>query len=171
MNHKAIDAGATAFVQVEVPEAWKTAEDAPKASGIEGRPETVSLVENIMFPVGRMDGDCLPVSAFVGYEDGQFPLGAAAYREARRGRVGARVGRPTQCIQCNQCAYRVPARHHSSLRADRRGGWRRPRLRPSMFPSRARVGADMQYVLAVSPARLHGVRPVRHPAARPTRSL
>ena len=44
---------------------------------------------NVMEPVARMDGDSLPVSAFVGYEDGQFPLGAAAYREARRGRVGA----------------------------------------------------------------------------------
>ena len=89
MNHKAIDAGATAFVQVDVPEAWKTAEAAPKTSDIDGRPETVALVTNVMEPVARMDGDSLPVSAFVGYEDGQFPLGASAYREARRGRVGA----------------------------------------------------------------------------------
>ena len=57
MNHKAIDAGATAFVQVDVPEAWKTAEAAPKTSDIDGRPETVALVTNIMEPVARMDGD------------------------------------------------------------------------------------------------------------------
>ena len=112
MNHKAIDAGATAFVQVEVPEAWKTAEDAPKASGIEGRPETVSLVENIMFPVGRMDGDSLPVSAFVGYEDGQFPLGAAAF-EKRGVAVSVPEWTPDTCIQCNQCAFVCP---HATIR-------------------------------------------------------
>ncbi len=95
MNHKAIDAGATAFVQVEVPAAWATAEDAPKASGSRAVPRLVKLVENIMEPVGRMDGDRLPVSAFVGYVDGQFPLGAAAYEKRGVAVSRARRGTPT----------------------------------------------------------------------------
>ena len=32
-----------------------------------------------MEPVGRMNGDSLPVSAFVDYADGTFQQGAAAY--------------------------------------------------------------------------------------------
>ena len=34
-----------------------------------------------MEPVGRMDGDRLPVSAFVDHVDGQFEQGAAAYEK------------------------------------------------------------------------------------------
>ena len=149
MNHKAIDAGATAFVQVDVPEAWKTAEDAPKASGIEGRPETVSLVENIMFPVGRMDGDSLPVSAFVGYEDGQFPLGAAAF-EKRGVAVSVPEWTPDTCIQCNQCAFVCP---HATIRpfALTDEELAAAPAQTKHVPVKGKVGADMQYVLAVSP--------------------
>lgn len=34
-----------------------------------------------MFPVGRMDGDSLPVSAFMDHATGQFEHGAAAYEK------------------------------------------------------------------------------------------
>ncbi|MFR1639544.1 MAG: hypothetical protein ACLSVD_10475 [Eggerthellaceae bacterium] len=39
------------------------------------------MVREIMEPVGRMDGDRLPVSAFVDHADGQFEQGAAAYEK------------------------------------------------------------------------------------------
>ncbi len=39
------------------------------------------MVREIMEPVGRMDGDRLPVSAFVPHVDGQFEQGAAAYEK------------------------------------------------------------------------------------------
>ncbi len=39
------------------------------------------MVKNILGPVGKMDGDSLPVSAFVDHVDGQFELGAAAYEK------------------------------------------------------------------------------------------
>ncbi len=149
MNHKAIDAGATAFVAVEVPASWKDAEGSVKAASAEGRPETVSLVENIMFPVGRMDGDSLPVSAFMGYEDGQFPLGASAY-EKRGVAVQVPEWNADTCIQCNQCAFVCP---HATIRpfALTEAEMAAAPAQTKHIPVKGKVGTDMQYVLAVSP--------------------
>ena len=112
MNQRAIDAGATAFVKIDVPESWKEAVDEPVANELEGRPEVVRMVETIMEPVSRMDGDSLPVSAFVDHVDGQFELGAAAYEKR-----GVAVTVPTwakeTCIQCHQCSFVCP---HATIR-------------------------------------------------------
>ncbi len=112
MNHRAIDAGATAFVKIDVPESWKDATDEAVAETLEGRPEVVRMVETIMEPVSRMDGDSLPVSAFVDHVDGQFELGAAAYEKR-----GVAVTVPTwakeTCIQCHQCSFVCP---HATIR-------------------------------------------------------
>ena len=113
MNHKAIDIGATAFHKFEVPASWATAEDKPVAEHLEGDPATVKMVKEIMEPVGRMDGDSLPVSAFAeGHADGTFEQGAAAY-EKRGVAVNVPEWDPTKCIQCNQCAYVCP---HATIR-------------------------------------------------------
>ena len=112
MNHAAIDAGATAFEKVEVPASWATAEDTKSAKHYEGREKTVEMVKTILDPVGRMDGDSLPVSAFVNHADGTFELGASAYE--KRG-VSAFVPEwnSATCVQCNQCAYVCP---HATIR-------------------------------------------------------
>ena len=112
MNHNAIDAGATAFVKVDVPAYWAEAEDKAEASVITGREKTVQMVKTILNPVGKMDGDSLPVSAFVNHADGTFELGASAYE--KRG-VSAFVPEWTAetCAQCNQCAFVCP---HATIR-------------------------------------------------------
>ena len=112
MNHRAIDAGATAFVQVEVPASWAEAVDEGEAPALEGRAEVVKMVREIMEPVGRMDGDRLPVSAFVDHADGQFEQGAAAY-EKRGVAVSVPAWDAATCIQCNQCAFACP---HATIR-------------------------------------------------------
>ncbi|MCR5173298.1 MAG: pyruvate:ferredoxin (flavodoxin) oxidoreductase [Oscillospiraceae bacterium] len=112
MNHKAIELGATAYVKIDVPESWKTAEDAPKAEPAEGRPETVAMVTEILDPVDRMDGDSLPVSAFTKYVDGTFQLGASAY-EKRGVAITVPAWDAEKCIQCNQCAFVCP---HAAIR-------------------------------------------------------
>ena len=112
MNHNAIDAGATAFVKVDVPAYWAEAEDKAEAAVITGREKTVEMVKTILDPVDRMDGDSLPVSAFVNHADGTFELGASAYE--KRG-VSAFVPKwyPDRCVQCNNCAFTCP---HATLR-------------------------------------------------------
>ena len=79
MNHKAIDLGATAYKKFDVPADWANAVDETETVKREGPAALVEQVTTILDPVGRMDGDSLPVSAFVKHVDGQFELGAAAY--------------------------------------------------------------------------------------------
>ena len=112
MNHKAIDAGATAYKKFEVPADWADAQDVAEDVKLAGKPELVEQVKTILNPVGRMDGDSLPVSAFTKHVDGQFELGAAAY-EKRGVAVSVPTWDATKCIQCNNCAYVCP---HATIR-------------------------------------------------------
>ena len=111
-NHKAIDAGATAFHKFEVPADWATAEDKPHELSIEGRAAIVEQVKNLLEPINRMDGDSLPVSAFEKHVDGQWELGASQY-EKRGVAVMVPHWDETKCIQCNQCSYVCP---HATIR-------------------------------------------------------
>ncbi|OUQ22282.1 pyruvate:ferredoxin (flavodoxin) oxidoreductase [Flavonifractor sp. An135] len=112
MNHKAIEAGATAFKKFEVPASWATAEDNTAAPELAGRPATVKMVKELLVPINKMDGDSLPVSAFEDHVDGTFEQGASAYEKR-----GVAVMVPTwdsaKCIQCNQCSYVCP---HATIR-------------------------------------------------------
>ena len=112
MNHKAIDAGATAYKKFEVPASWATAEDVKKENGHTGPAKLVDMVNKILDPVDRMDGDSLPVSAFEAHVDGTFELGAAAY-EKRGVAVSVPAWDATKCIQCNQCSFVCP---HATIR-------------------------------------------------------
>ena len=112
MNYQAIDAGATAFTKVEIPASWANAVDAPVHSTLTGREKTVKMVKTILDPVDKMDGDSLPVSAFVDHVDGTFELGAAAY-EKRGIAVSVPKWDAEKCVQCNQCAFVCP---HATIR-------------------------------------------------------
>ena len=113
MNHKAIDVGATAFHKVEIPASWANAADEADNRDLQGRPEVVKMVKDVMEPIGRMDGDSLPVSAFAGeHVDGSFEHGAAAY-EKRGVAVTVPTWNAETCVQCNQCAYVCP---HATIR-------------------------------------------------------
>ena len=112
MNYKAIDLGATAYVKIDVPADWADAVDEAPAKELTGRPATVKMVRDILTPVDKMDGDSLPVSAFVDHADGSFELGASAY-EKRGVAVSVPEWDSAKCIQCNQCAYVCP---HATIR-------------------------------------------------------
>ena len=104
MNYKAIDAGVDAVHKVEVPADWATAVDDKKPVERTGRPATVKMVNELLDPIGKMDGDSLPVSAFKDIADGQFETGASAY-EKRGTAVMVPEWDPTSCVQCNSCAF------------------------------------------------------------------
>ena len=104
MNYKAIDAGVDAVHKVEVPADWATAVDDKKPVERTGRPATVKMVNELLDPIGKMDGDSLPVSAFKDIADGQFETGASAY-EKRGTAVMVPEWDPASCVQCNSCAF------------------------------------------------------------------
>ena len=112
MNEKAIDAGATAYVKIAVPAEWANATDDAAVVTENGPAKLVKMVDNIMKPVGKMDGDSLPVSAFMDHADGTFEQGAAAY-EKRGVAVMVPEWNGSTCAQCNKCAYVCP---HATIR-------------------------------------------------------
>ncbi|MGI5058729.1 pyruvate:ferredoxin (flavodoxin) oxidoreductase [Treponema pectinovorum] len=104
MNCQAIDQGAGALHEVKIPASWANpAPDAPKPT-LRGEKKTVAMVENLMNPIGLMDGDNLPVSAFKDNADGQWELGASAY-EKRGIAVMVPSWNSATCVQCNTCAF------------------------------------------------------------------
>ena len=107
MNNAAIDRGITDIKKVEVPASWADAADAGKAKA-----DVPEFIEEVLVPMTRQEGDDLPVSAFVGREDGTFPSGTAAY-EKRGVAVNVPEWKASNCIQCNQCSFVCP---HASIR-------------------------------------------------------
>ena len=104
MNYNAIDVGANGLIKVPVDPAWANlADDEQKDGKYIGN----SFIENVVKPINAARGDSLPVSAFIGYEDGHFEAGTTAYE--KRG-VGVMVPKwiEQNCIQCNQCAFVCP---------------------------------------------------------------
>ncbi|MBL7575060.1 pyruvate-ferredoxin/flavodoxin oxidoreductase [Peptoniphilus asaccharolyticus DSM 20463] len=108
MNYKAVDQGIDALQKISVPEEWKSAVDTANHS-IEGASE---FVNNILIPVNRQEGNDLPVSTFVGMEDGSFPNGTSKY-EKRGIAVNIPDWKIENCIQCNQCSLVCP---HAAIR-------------------------------------------------------
>ena len=148
MNEAAIDAGATAYVKIDVPADWADAKDCGCAEKSEGPAKLVKQVDGIMKPVGHMDGDALPVSAFIDHADGTFEQGAAAY-EKRGVSVMVPEWNAETCAKCNKCAFVCP---HATIRpfalnADEAAA------APAVLKKapKAIVKTDYTYTLAVSP--------------------
>lgn len=104
MNWKAVDAALEALEKVEIPAEWANAETEAAATSEDDRPE---FIRNILEPINKQKGDSLPVSAFVGREDGHFPQGTAAY-EKRNIAINIPEWQVDNCIQCNQCSLVCP---------------------------------------------------------------
>ena len=110
MNYAAVDAGGSAVEKVEVPAEWAAIEvKAAEAVVDSSRPE---FVQKVVDPINALKGDLLPVSAFLGREDGTWDNGTAAY-EKRGIAVNVPEWQVDNCIQCNQCAYVCP---HAAIR-------------------------------------------------------
>ncbi|MDO5301311.1 MAG: pyruvate:ferredoxin (flavodoxin) oxidoreductase [Tissierellia bacterium] len=102
-NYNAVDRGMDALVEIEVPASW--AEESPVVdTHIEGAPD---FINDILVPMNRQEGNDLPVSTFVGREDGTFMAGTSRY-EKRGIAVNVPKWKPENCIQCNQCSFVCP---------------------------------------------------------------
>ena len=107
MNHMAVDAGIDALVKVEIPASWSGAAEEAAATT-----DVPDFIKNVLTPMNRQEGNALPVSTFVGVEDGSFPMGTSAYEKR-----GIATFIPEwimeNCIQCNQCSFVCP---HAAIR-------------------------------------------------------
>ena len=109
-NIAAIDAGAKALKEVKIPAAW--ADCSMESSSSADGDDLPEVVKNILFPINAQKGDSLPVSSFLGREDGVIECGLTAYE--KRG-IAVRVPKWDQekCIQCNLCSFVCP---HAAIR-------------------------------------------------------
>ncbi len=108
-NYAAVDRGGE-ITKVEVPAEWASLNGTFEADTAKRpAPEFVKKIADV---VNAQIGDDLPVSAFIGQEDGTIPCGTAAY-EKRGIAVHTPEWLPENCIQCNQCAYVCP---HAAIR-------------------------------------------------------
>ena len=109
-NYAAVDRGGE-ITKIDIPAEWA---NLPCSTDFavekhEGDPE---FIAKVMRPMVAQTGNDLPVSAFVGYEDGTFPAGTTAY-EKRGVATVIPEWNAANCIQCNQCSLVCP---HAAIR-------------------------------------------------------
>jgi pyruvate-ferredoxin/flavodoxin oxidoreductase len=102
MNYKAVERGISEVKQITVPAAWADVRDAVLPDS-----KVPAFIKDIMEPMNAQLGHKLPVSSFVGREDGTFPQGTTKY-EKRGIAVDVPQWQAEHCIQCNQCSYVCP---------------------------------------------------------------
>ena len=144
MNEAAVDRAIAALVKVEVPKSWATAQVEDQA--IKDEP---AFIKDIQRPMARHEGDELPVSAFIGMEDGTFPLGTTAY-EKRGIAPMLPEWQIDKCIQCGRCSYICP---HATVRAYLLDDDEVSRA-PDTFKTKKAVGKgieNLQYRVQVAP--------------------
>ncbi|SHH12610.1 pyruvate:ferredoxin (flavodoxin) oxidoreductase [Tepidibacter thalassicus] len=145
MNYEAVDRGMDALIKVDVPKSWSNATEV-KSDATKDVPE---FIEKVLIPMNKQEGDSLPVSTFVGMEDGTFPNGTAAY-EKRGIAVNVPEWQIDKCIQCNQCSFVCP---HAAIRPVLLNE-EEMKNAPEAFETKKAIGKGLeglQYRMQVSP--------------------
>ena len=99
MNCAAIDKGVTMIKEINVPAEWANAVDAP----VEENKEIPEFFKNVLFKMGRQEGNDLPVSVFTGREDGSWDPSFTRW-EKRGIAIDVPEWDATKCVQCNRCS-------------------------------------------------------------------
>lgn len=110
INFKCAEKGMKDVREFIVPKSWSN--DEPLNSTAEtnltfSSTKLKNYVNNIVKPVNKLEGNNLPVSAFLPYVDGTVPLGSSAY-EKRNISASVPCWKPENCIECNLCSYVCP---------------------------------------------------------------
>lgn len=176
-NYQAIDYGVTALKKVEIPAEWAFAADencdadrrnngnADLESGgnkdcnvdCGNKDDNVGcicndmseFVKEVVIPMNRQEGDKLPVSKFIGLENGMFPNGTTSY-EKRGAAVDVPLWKKDLCIQCNRCSFVCP---HAAIRPFLVDA-REKEVCPEAFEVKKAIGKDLSeygYRIQISP--------------------
>ena len=149
MNYDAIDRGADGLIEIKVDPAWINLKD--ETANEHDKYKGDKFIESVVKPINAARGDKLPVSAFLGHEDGSFEAGTTKYE--KRG-VGVMVPKwiKENCIQCNQCVFVCP---HAVIRAfllDEKDEQNSPEsLKPNLLDSKGKYVKGYKYKIQVSP--------------------
>ena len=108
MNYDAVERGIGGAKQIDYPASWADLEVPAPAP----RKDVPAFITGILEPVNAMQGDSLPVSAFLEHADGTMPQATSKY-EKRGVAVKVPAWNSAKCIQCNQCSYVCP---HAAIR-------------------------------------------------------
>lgn len=110
MNYAAVEKGISDLLEVDVPDSWKDSAD----ENVKDERVKTEFVKSIVEPINKLEGDSLPVSAFMGEQRvrGEMPSGTAEY-EKRGVAVNVPAWKINNCIQCNQCSLVCP---HAAIR-------------------------------------------------------
>ena len=142
MNCAAIDRGAAEMVKIDVPASWASAEE--QDTGDDS--QAPRFFQDVLFKMGRQEGDSVPVSAFNGREDGSWEQGYTRY-EKRGIAIEVPVWDAETCIQCNRCSAMCS---HAVIRPILLDGDEVRRAPAGLETRRANGMRDLQYHLAIS---------------------
>ena len=109
-NYAAVDRGGE-ITKVDIPAEWANLPCGTEFQ-VEKHAGDPEFIAKVMRPMVAQCGNDLPVSAFVGYEDGTFPAGTTEY-EKRGVATVVPEWNEKNCIQCNQCSLVCP---HAAIR-------------------------------------------------------
>ncbi|MDR4968908.1 MAG: 2-oxoacid:acceptor oxidoreductase family protein, partial [Acholeplasmataceae bacterium] len=144
LNNAAIDAGYKHLIEVDVKKEWAMLTDEVKED-TSNRPDFVRKIADI---VNAIEGDSLPVSAFLGYEDAHMENGSSAYE--KRGIANfVPEWRAENCIQCNQCVFACPHAVIRGFLADETEAANAPEG-AKMLDAKGKDMAGMKFTIQVS---------------------
>ena len=142
MNTDAIERGAEAVHEVEVPAEWANLKD----EEITGTKNAPAIVTEVCDHINRQKGNELPVSVFVDRMDGSIEMGLTAY-EKRGIAVNTPKWDPDKCLQCNMCSFVCP---HAAIRPHLLSEEEAASAPASMKMADAKPKGDYKYSLCVS---------------------
>ena len=154
MNNEAVDQGDKGLIEIKVDPAWKNlnvSDEGHKIYGLENckDKDLKDFMENVAGPINDLDGDNLPVSAFMKRADGTFPAGSTQFE--KRG-IAVKVPEwvSENCIQCNQCSYVCP---HAVIRPFMMNDDEVKNAPTSMktIPATGKTAKGLQYKIQISP--------------------
>lgn len=143
LNEAAIDAGEHALIHIHVNPEWALLEI--ETADTKARPSFVRKIADI---ANRIEGDSLPTSVFLDYDDAHMPNGTTKYEKRGIANYVPEWNEET-CTQCNQCVFACPHAVIRSFLADPNEVQAAPDG-TKMVPAKGRDMSDYQFSIQVS---------------------